>query len=158
MFFHLDDLAWAVSIIAILLCCTFLIWATRKKRLWIRNLGLFSGASVGSVASLLLLLFVLELASGCNTHGTPIYSPDRKSAALVWTYDAGATGGGTSVRVYSTHGLRTSRVYTGPWESVGDNSLEWNDVSHLTIHYASGLGEITCENATTVQVNCVSSQ
>ena len=65
----------------------------------------------------------------------PLLSPSGDKAARIEIYDAGATGGGYSVAVYSHHGFGVKTVMSGAWESVDRGDLRWIDNNVLEIHY-----------------------
>jgi hypothetical protein len=96
---------------------------------------------------------MMEALSGCQTHEEAVYSADGHAAARVESYDAGATGGGTWVRVYSNHGLQSGQAFVGGWDSVGRNGLHWDSNTELTVEYE---GEPhTCKNVGRITVHCV---
>lgn len=105
---------------------------------------------VGALGALFALL--TWGASGCQSYSTPLYSPNGKMAARIRTADEGALGGGTSVELFSAHGLDTNQLFQGGWRSVQPGDVRWTSDSELTISYE---GEAySCASAQTVKVRC----
>lgn len=79
-------------------------------------------AGVGTLFGLLLLLTTI---SGCESVSAPIYSPSGRTAARLYYFDAGATGGGTFVRLFRVRGLKQEKVFSAPWEAVEAGDIRW---------------------------------
>jgi hypothetical protein len=161
MFFHLGDVEkygfLLLMLAAVVLVCRF-AW---RKGSWTRVIGSIATIPAGLILTLLLGLFVLSDLSGCNGHGAPIYSPNGESAALIWFYDGGATGGGAWVELYDMHGLRFESVFDGQWKSVDQSDVQWIDDSHVLIHYEHWPyydEQKTCEDFHSIKVVCVPKQ
>jgi hypothetical protein len=109
-------------------------------------------ALLGSFASLVVLASL-----GCQNHSALIYSPSGKIAARISDFDAGATGGDTTVTLHWAGGFRSQTVYWGGWKSVGSSDIRWKSDSELTINYDSDYGalERPCSSTPQVTVSCV---
>lgn len=157
MFFHIAEVrlygALGLILAAVIVVCRF----AYRKRLWVRLIVSITAAPIGLVVTLILGLLILAQFMGCESHGSPIYSPDGSNAAMIWTNDGGALGGDSSVILYDWHGLRSGMVYGGGWKSVDEGDVHWSDNSHITIHYyQQGYVERkSCKDFHTVQVTCI---
>jgi hypothetical protein len=126
-------------------------WSQRKRKVfkvftWVTSIPM-------GALSVLLTLFLL-MDQGCETAHPAVYSPDHASAVRVLDWDVGATGGGTSVRVYTDHGFVTNRVYAGGWQSVDGRSVRWLDNRSLEIYYDPSFREHECVSSSQIQVIC----
>lgn len=151
---------WWELFVAAAVIATF-VWLAKKSTNWKRArkfMLFFTGLPVVSLAALAILLALLETVEGCDSHGPPLYSPDHKVAARIETWDAGATGGGTTVRVFQSKGFDTKVVFSGNWESVDEKDLSWLDGHHLKIVFAHRLDRPQadlCTDAGDVHVTCI---
>jgi hypothetical protein len=161
MFFHLGDVEKYGSLLLILAAVVLVCRFAWRKGSWTRVIGSIATIPAGLLLTLLLGLFVLSDISGCNGHGAPIYSPNGKSAALIWFYDGGATGGGAWVELYDMHGLSFESVFDGDWKSVDQSDVRWVDDSRMTIHYEHSPGydeQKTCRDFHAIKVTCTPKQ
>jgi hypothetical protein len=141
-----------VCLVAMLACIAGLRYS-RRKRLAIQIPLVALSIPIAGLAMLLGLLLVLETFSGCRTNEQAVYSADGRRAARVESFDAGATGGGTWVRVYSNHGLQSGQAFVGEWDSVGRNGLHWDTNMELTVEYTGKLE--SCKDVVGITVHCV---
>ncbi len=161
MFFHLAQVESHGLLVFIIAALILVFWLTWRKGSWVRVIGSITTVPIGVIATLLLGLFVLSDFAGCSGHGAPIYSPDGKTAALIWFDDEGATGGGASVQLYDMHGLRFGLVFDGQWKSVGQSDVRWVDDSHVTIRYEHWPyydEQKSCRDFHSIKVVCVPKQ
>jgi|SRR5665213_578604 len=134
--YDLFDLDWELIgvyavLLAILLASGVVIRAARK---WRTSLRVTVKAVTWPIAILSALLLGIELlVPGRVTKSPAVFSPDRSKAARVRTADEGATGGDSTVDIFSNHGFSYTQVYWGEWESVGDQDLHWVSNSGLQI-------------------------
>ncbi len=76
---------------------------------------------------------------------------------MIWTYDAGATGGGSWVELYDLYGFRSEKVFGGGWKSVNQKDVRWIDNTRLAIRYDHWDGydeQNTCTPFHSVKVIC----
>ena len=105
----------------------------------------------GLLGSLGVLLLVAAL--GCESRSVPIYSPSGELAARIEWVDEGATGGSTTVELYSAHGFRRSVIFwAGEWKSVEPADIHWASDSELTISFHGQAHN--CASTAAVRVNC----
>lgn len=111
-------------------------------------------ASVGAIASLLILFFIA--GSGCVSHSIPIYSPSGRMAARIEDADEGATGGESSVELFWAHGFREQTVYEGEWKSVRPSDMQWTSDTDLAIHYSTEYNpDRHCYSVAVTKVGCL---
>jgi len=151
IFFNWWVIGLYTVLIAILLASGGVIRAARK---WRKSLRVTAKVLTWPIAVLTALLLGIELlVPGCVTTSPPVFSPDRSKAARVRTADEGATGGDSSVEIFSNHGFSYTQVYWGEWESVRDQDLRWVSNSELQITHAEPMYQ--CKSTSTVTVRCV---
>jgi hypothetical protein len=148
----LTDTVMMVLTLAILVALpAACLWMARRKRFGIRMMiGLVCTPFVGCG----ILLFCLEVSPmGKTTYSKPIFSPDHRMAARIVEGDDGATGGSSTVVVYSKHGLRQQIVASGPWQAILDGDVRWVSPTGLETRYRRPL--VSCTDATEVSVHCI---
>jgi hypothetical protein len=158
MFFHLGEVEAHALVLLVIAVPSLILWFTWRKGSWTRVVGAITTIPLSALGILVFGLFLLSDFGGCSGHGPPIYSPNGKSAVLVWFHDEGATGGGTYVDVYQSHGLRYASVFDGGWKSVEQGDVQWIDGTHLTLHYEHWNGydeQKTCRDLNSVKVTCI---
>ena len=125
------------------------------RPLVLRVVGLLLCGFVSLLGSFAIMAFLAF--SGCNTYSAFVYSPSGRIAARTNDYDAGATGGGTSVTLHWAHGVRSQTVYSGGWKSVLPSDIKWTNNSELTIYYDASYGALIepCTSTLQVKVSCI---
>ena len=111
---------------------------------------------VAGLGTILGLLLLLETVSGCKTVSAPIYSPSGRTAARLYYFDVGATGGGTYVRLFWARGFRQQKVFSAPWRAAGASEIRWISDSEMTIEYSGGAAahDIYCASTSAVKIVC----
>jgi hypothetical protein len=111
---------------------------------------------VAAMGTLLGLLLFLTMASGCESVSAPIYSPSGRIAVRIYYFDAGATGGGTYVRLFWARGFRQANVFSAPWEAVEPANIYWVGDSEMRIEYSGGASahDVYCASTTVVKIVC----
>ena len=108
-----------------------------------------------ALVSVFLLLLITASAVGCQGHEIPVYSPDGTRAARIESFDGGALGGDTVVRLYEHHGFDTAVVFYGGWKSVERQNLSWRGNTELRIRYFGEAAE--CKGDADIRVVCTAS-
>ena len=137
---------------AVFLVCLLPFWVEWKRRKQVREWTLILVSPLAILSGLLLLLQFG--AFGCQAYSKPIYSPDGQKAIRIRTSDEGATGGQTSVELFSDHGWHLRTVYFGGWKSVQDGDVNWLDNKHLVVRFDPEYGYHDCHNAKDAIVSC----
>jgi hypothetical protein len=102
-----------------------------------------------------LFTLVAIISPGTISRSAPIYSPDRKHAIRITTFDLGATGGGTFVDLYSFHGLIEKRIANGEWKSLGPEDVKWIGNAELSLTFRKQFRPpYWCMNAQSIEVRC----
>lgn len=143
--------AFAIPFAILLIACGS-VWIVRKRRNLIRIPAIVFGSPVALIAALFVGLQFLTL--GCESNSAPIYSPDHQQMLRVSDWDAGATGGGSSVELLTHFGFISNFIYNGDWKSVAIADVRWNDNSHVEIHYVPNR-YFRCSSTLKVHVECV---
>lgn len=158
MFFHFGEVTTLMLIVLVIALASALFWFTRRRKSLARIVGAITAVPLGMIGTLAFGIFLLTELGGCSGHGEPIYSPNGKSAAMIWFHDEGAIGGGSYVDLYDTHGLHYASAFDGEWKAVDQTDVQWNDDTHLTIHYDHRDGydeQKTCKDFRAVKVTCI---
>lgn len=131
------------------------IWAfrlVRTKHLLVRIPVRILSLAVFGLASLMTLSIVSCEFS--NTRSTPIYSPDHRRALRIYDYDAGATGGGTEVLLFSDYGLRSETVFDGNWKAAEPKGVHWVNDHEVEILYEPSYSPPRCMSIEYVTIRC----
>jgi hypothetical protein len=111
-------------------------------------------SSLTIMATSLVLLMIV----GCESdkkNFPPVYSPDHKRAFVMTDADAGATGGGTYVTLYSNYGLTTDLIFSGNWQLIGQNDVSWSGNSDVLVTYPARDKIARCGASKRVRVTCI---
>jgi hypothetical protein len=151
IFFNWEIIGVYAVLLAILLASGGVIRAARK---WRKSLRVTATILSWPFAVLAILLLGLELLlpSSSETNSAPMYSPDHLKAAMVRTYDYGATGGDSMVEIFSGHGFSSTEVYWGEWGSVSTEDIHWAGDRELVITHDEPMYQ--CGSTATVTVRC----
>lgn len=129
--------------------------AVRNRRSVVRTPTRVAAVMVFTVSSLLFCLLLLGIFSMVS-HSAMAFAPDGRHAARVENIDGGATGGDTSVVVYSNLGLTRDFVLSGGWGIVKEENLHWAGNGDLQIDYDGRWGDSPkCKSTSSVKVRCV---
>lgn len=86
---------------------------------------------------------------------TIIYSPTRRYALVVINSDLGATGGGSAVWLYSSHGFHKDALFVGKWNQTDPDHVRWLNDTEVVVDEAVRYGEPSfCKGARHVTVHC----
>jgi hypothetical protein len=132
-------------------------WVARRKKgspVW--TVARFVTVGFASLGGLLLFVVGCVAVFTKTVNSMPIYSEDRRHAARVTDFDAGATGGDTSVTVYASYGFQNKVVMSGGWKAVETQDIHWLSNSELLIEYPAdtGYGSPACNNFVDINVIC----
>lgn len=149
-------LIYTIPIVAILLGIGA-YWKLRDtRRSLIRTIARFGAIGVASIGCLVLLLVFCVGRLTATVRSAPAFSADHKSAVRVIDDDYGATGGDTSVTIYTNYGLRSRDVLNGDWKIVEAQDVHWLNNSELLIEYPTdtGYARPVCNNLDNIKVTC----
>ncbi len=138
--------------IAVLGAALFLIWFVRKCRNSFRISVIILSSPIAALAALFIGLQVLFL--GCESHSVPLYSPSHNELVRVSTIDGGALGGSSALELLTHHGLSSTYIYRGGWNSVDiGKDVRWLDEDHIIIQYEPYQFS-DCTSTRSVKVRC----
>jgi hypothetical protein len=136
--------------------CVLLIRQAKRQPRWSRLLVWLTATPLLLASSALTVFFIWIVLSHRQTVSQPIYSPNGKFAARVETWEGFFAGdGGTNVKVYSLHGLRSAWAYGGGEYSVEPGTIHWLDDHTLEVRYTYA-DEHTCGSTQNLHVICLS--
>ena len=153
IFAWLREFEFYLPLAALVLLLMWVIRRAKRWRKWLKITVRIFATFILVPSSLLLLLLTGCIFLG-KSRSRMIYSPDRKHAIQLDTYDEGATGGSTNAELYSRLGLQDSVVFSGDWQSVNSDDIEWKGNSAVVIHYYQDEPLQKCLSTQGVTVTC----
>ena len=130
------------------------VWFVRNKGQTIRLTVQIVSAFLGLCAALYLWTMWWAVGSS-HVYSSPVYSPNRKMAARIDSYNGGEIGGPThdSIQLFSAHGFTSSVVFSGEWRSLTSSKIRWVSDSELEIYHEAIAG--VCKSTIHVSVHCI---
>jgi len=119
--------------------CALAIWGVRDTKLWYR-------IPVTLFLALLALpaCGMLALSISCHETMPPIYSPDRKMAVRIESFNGEPFSGSTSVMLYSDHGLTVKELLHAGFGLVAQDRVRWTSDTEVSIVSEDGILERDC--------------